>query len=101
MVLLKCVKLCMSWNKRNNYLKNHSPILKKVNERLGTAVDVKSKSHRLLLCTKTFTDYNVFVAKIQTAKLAYHTYPLPDAIQPWLVLKGIPPNVPVNEIGTS
>ena len=38
------------------------------------------------------------MAKIQTAKLAYHTYPLPDAIQPRLVLIGIPPNIPVNEI---
>jgi hypothetical protein len=47
---------------------------------------------------KSFTDYNVLVANIQTAKLAYHTYPLPDTIQPWLVLKGIPTNVPVNEI---
>ena len=32
------------------------------------------------------------------AKLAYHTYPLPDAIQPRLVLNGIPPNVPIDEI---
>jgi hypothetical protein len=47
---------------------------------------VKSKSHRQLL------------AEIQTAKLAYHTYSLPDAIQPHLVLKGTPPNVPVDEI---
>jgi hypothetical protein len=40
----------------------------------------------------------VFLAEIQTAKLAYHTYPLPDAIQSRLVLKGIPPNIPVDEI---
>jgi len=40
----------------------------------------------------------VLLAEIQTAKLAYHTYPLPDAIQPRLVLKGIPPKVPVDEI---
>ena len=48
--------------------------------------------------TKSVTDYSVLLAEIQTAKLAYHTYPLPDAIQSRLVLKGIPPNVPVDEI---
>jgi len=59
---------------------------------------MKSKSHRLLLYTKSVTDYNVLLAEIQIAKLAYHTYLLPDAIQPRLVFKGIPPNVPVDEI---
>ena len=38
------------------------------------------------------------MAEIQTTKLTYHTYPLPDAIQPHVVLKGIPLNVPVDEI---
>ena len=40
----------------------------------------------------------MLLAEIQTAKLAYHTYPLLDAIQSRLVLKGLPPNVPVDEI---
>jgi len=40
----------------------------------------------------------VLLVEIQTAKLTYHTYPLPDAIQSRLVLKGIPPNVPVDEL---
>jgi hypothetical protein len=44
------------------------------------------------------TDYNVLLGEIQTTKLTYHTYPLPDAIQSRLVLKGIPPNVPVDEL---
>jgi len=39
----------------------------------------------------------VILAEIRMAKLAYRTYPLPDAIQPRLVLKGIPPNAPVDE----
>jgi len=43
-------------------------------------------------------DYNMLLAEIQTTKLACHTYPLTDASQPWLVLKGIPPNVPVDKI---
>jgi len=59
---------------------------------------VKSISHILLLYTKSVTDYNVLLAEIQTTKLAYHTYPLPDVIQPNMVLKGIPPNVPVDKI---
>ena len=40
----------------------------------------------------------MLLAEIQTTKLACHTYPLTDANQPKLVLKGIPPNVPVDEI---
>ena len=79
-------------------LNNHSTTLKQVNEKLTTPVDVKSKSHRLLLQSKSVTDYNMLLAAIQTTKLACHTYPLTDTSQPWLVLKGIPPNVPVDEI---
>lgn len=40
----------------------------------------------------------MLLAKIQTTKVAYHTYPLPDVIQPNMVLKGIPPIVPVDKI---
>jgi hypothetical protein len=81
-----------------SYLNIHSISLKKVNEKLATPVYVKSISHILLLYTKSVTDYNVLLAEIQTTKLTYHTYPLPDAIQPYMVLKDIPPNVPVDKI---
>jgi len=40
----------------------------------------------------------MLLAEIQTTKLVCHIYPLTDASQPWLVLKGIPTNVPVDEI---
>jgi hypothetical protein len=59
---------------------------------------VKSKADRLLLYTKSPADYKSLLSDIQTAKLAYHTYPLPEAVQPRLVLKGIPFNVPVEDI---
>jgi hypothetical protein len=44
---------------------------------------------------KSVEDYKVLLNEVQLAKLAYHTYPLPHTV---LVLKGIPPNVPVEEI---
>ena len=81
-----------------SYLTNHSPTLKQVNEKLSTPVDVKSKANRLLLYTKSTQDYNILLTEIRTAKLAYHTYPLPETTQPRLVLKGIPPNVPEEDI---
>jgi len=43
---------------------------------------------------------NVNFVWIQTAKLAYPTYAVPDTIQPRLVLKGIPTNFPVDKIQT-
>jgi len=70
----------------------------RVNKKLATPVDVKSKSQRLLLYKKSVTDYNVLLTEIQTSKLAYHTYPLPDTIQPWVVLEVIPLNISVNKI---
>jgi PAX-interacting protein 1 len=36
--------------------------------------------------------------EIKTAKLAYHTYPVPNKEKPRLTLKGIPPNVETEEI---
>jgi hypothetical protein len=36
----------------------------------------------------------VLLSKTQSAKLAYHMYPLPVFVQSRLVLKGIPFNVP-------
>jgi len=81
-------------------LDNHSAPLKRVNEKLTTPVDVKSKADRLLLYTKSSTDFKILLSEIQTAKLAYHTYPLPEAVQPRLVLKGVPFNVPEEDIRT-
>jgi len=81
-----------------SYLNNHSATLKQVNEKLTTPVDVKSKANRLLLYTKSSHDYNILLTEIQAAKLAYHTYPPPEATQPRLVLKGIPPNVPEEDV---
>jgi hypothetical protein len=79
-------------------LNNHSATLKRFNEKLTTPVDVKSKADRLLLYTKSSTDFNFLLSEIQSAKLAYHTYPLPEAVQPRLVLKGIPFNVQEEDI---
>ena len=61
-------------------------------------MEVKTKSNRLLLYTKSTQDYKTVLSEIQTANLEYHTYPLPDTLQPRLVLKGIPPNVPAEDI---
>ena len=43
-------------------------------------------------------DYNILLSEIKSAKLAYHTYPLPEAVEPRLVLKGIPPNIPEEDV---
>ena len=79
-------------------LDNHSATLNRVNEKLSTPIAVKTKADRLLLYTKSSADYKTLLSEIQTAKIAYHTYPLPEAVQPRLVLKGIPCNVPVDDI---
>jgi hypothetical protein len=77
-----------------SYLNNHSSTLSKVNEKLTAPVEIKSKMNRLLLYTKSSQDYNIMLTEIRKANLAYHTYPLPEAIQPRLVLKGLPPKFP-------
>jgi len=71
-----------------------------VNEKLSNPVEVKSKSNRLLLYTKATQDYNILLSEIHTAKLSYHIYPLPENTPTRLVLKGIPPNVPEEDIST-
>ena len=74
-------------------LNNHSSTLKEVNDKLTTPVHVKSTMDRLLPYTKSSADYNILLSEIKSAKLAYRTYPIPEAVQPRLVLKGIPSNV--------
>jgi hypothetical protein len=54
--------------------------------------------NRLQLYTKSSHDYYILLTEIRTANLAYHTYPLPEAVQPRLVLKGILPNVPEEDV---
>jgi hypothetical protein len=61
-------------------LDNHSSTLKQVNDKLTIPVEVKSKTDRLLLYTKSSSDYYTLLSEIQAAKLAYHTYPLPNAV---------------------
>ena len=79
---------------------NHTTTLQQVNEKLTTPVEVKTKADRLLLYTKSTTDYSTLLSEIKSANVAYHTYPLPETTQPRLVLKGIPPNVSETEILT-
>jgi len=67
-----------------SYLDNHSATLKQVNEKLSNPVEVKSKSNRLLLYTKSTQDYNILLSEIRITKLAYHTYPLPENTNPGL-----------------
>ena len=45
-------------------LNNHSDTLKRLNEKLTTPVDVKYKTDRLLLYTKSSTDFNVLLSEI-------------------------------------
>ena len=82
-----------------SYLSNHSATLKKVNEKLPTPVDVKSKSPRLLLYAKPVTDYKCAFGSSSDCQASLpYTYSLPEAVQPRLVLKRYPPNFPVDEI---
>ena len=84
-----------------SFLTNHSDTLRKVNSKLSSPVEVKTKNNRLLLFTKSAQDYNIVLSEIQTAKLEYHTYPLPDSTPIRLVPKGLPPNIPTEEIQTT
>jgi hypothetical protein len=59
---------------------------------------VKTKLNKLLLYTKSEGDYSVLLHEIKKANIAFHTYPLPNEVQPRVALKGIPPNVDVAEI---
>jgi hypothetical protein len=59
---------------------------------------VKTKLNRLLLYTQTEADYEILLREIKQEKLSYHTYPLPQTQQPRLALKGLPPNVAIDEI---
>jgi hypothetical protein len=73
-----------------SYLNNHSQTLKTLNDKLSSPFDVKTKTDRLLLYTKTEADYEIILREIKQAQLAYHTYPLPNTHQPRVALKGIP-----------
>jgi hypothetical protein len=63
-----------------SFLANHS-IPQKVNNKLPAHVEVKTKSNRFLLYTKSTKDYNTVLSEIQAATLEYHTYPLSDTRQ--------------------
>jgi hypothetical protein len=81
-----------------SFLKNHSSTLQQVSNKLSAPVEVKTKSNRPLLYAKMTQDYETVSSEIQAANLEYSTYPLPDTLQTRLVLKGIAPNVPEEDI---
>jgi hypothetical protein len=56
-----------------SFLTNHSSTLQKVNNKLSAPVEVKTKSNRFLLFTKSTQDNNTVLSEIQAAKLEYHT----------------------------
>jgi hypothetical protein len=47
-----------------SYQNNHSATLKQVNNKLSNPADVKSKSSRLILYTKSSQDYNTLLTEI-------------------------------------
>jgi hypothetical protein len=61
-------------------------------------VEIKTKENRMLLYTRSETDYEILLRDIKQANLAYHTYPLSQTQQPRLVVKGLPPNIDTAEI---
>jgi hypothetical protein len=81
-----------------SFLNNHSQTIKSLNEKLTSPVEIKTKENRILLYTRTETDYEILLRDIKQANVAYHTYPLPQTKQPRLVLKGLPPNIDTAEI---
>jgi hypothetical protein len=81
-----------------SHLTNHSQTLKTLKDKLNSPVEIKTKTDRLLLYIKTVNDYELVLHEIKTAKLAYHTYQLPNKQKPRLTLKGIPPNVETEDI---
>jgi hypothetical protein len=53
------------------YLNSHYQTLNALNDKLSSAVDVKSKTNRLLLYTKTEVYYEILLREIKQAQLAY------------------------------
>jgi hypothetical protein len=79
-----------------SYLPNHTNTLRKLNEKLQAPVEVKRKP-ALTLHQNWKWLWNAFRRNTKS-KAWYHTYPLPNKHQPKITLKGIPHNVPVDEI---
>jgi hypothetical protein len=65
---------------------------------MTTLIEIKAKQNKLVLYAKTESDYELPLREIQQAKIAYHTYQLPQLKQPRVTLKGLPPNIPTEEI---
>jgi hypothetical protein len=81
-----------------SYLNNHTQILKQLHEKMTSPIEIKAKQNKLVLYAKTESDYELLLREIQQAKIAYHTYQLPHLKQPRVTLKGLPPNIPTEEI---
>lgn len=81
-----------------SFLSNHTQTLKSLNDKLTSPVEIKTKTNRFLLYIQTEKDYETLLREVKQANLAYHTYPLPQTQQPRLVLKGLPPNITIEEI---
>jgi hypothetical protein len=65
---------------------------------LTNPIEIKAKQNKLIPYAKTEPDYELLLREIQQAKIAYHTYQLPHQKQPRVTLKGLPPNIPTEEI---
>ena len=80
------------------YLTNHTMSISSINDKLKQSLQVKYKQNRLILYTKSIDDYNIVFDEVQKSQIQFHRYPLPDKLQPRLVLKNISPTVTIDEI---
>lgn len=82
----------------HSFVNNHMKTLNEIKKDMKEDFDIKSKANRIIIKTKNLSDYNVMLKKVSESKVDYHTYSLPSEKTLKLVLKGIAPNVPSEDI---
>ena len=81
-----------------SYVKGHTETLKKLQALLKNPLSIKSKNNRTILYTQTLDDYKIVKKEISESNVEYHTYSIEADKELKLVLKGLPPNVTIEEI---
>lgn len=82
----------------HSLIKNQLASLRSVAQSLTGELQIKAKGNKTIFLAQNMQDYITLKDKVEKAKLEFHTYSVKQHKIPRMVIKNLPPNLPLEDI---
>jgi hypothetical protein len=82
----------------HSLIRNQLASLRSVAQSLTGELQIKAKGNKTIFLAQNIEDYITLKDKVEKAKLEFHTYSIKQQKLPRMVIKNLPPNLPIEDI---